>query len=173
MLRRVGSPPRIMMFNFAPWGKGEGRLKAKSEAIVICEQGVPVDRAARSSAACPFAAPLAYLRSFMLDRLPLSRAEGNRPAAPALWRGAAVLEIPGVWRALSGWNIETGMSFGLFYWLQRGRMWTIWCLPARLSSEAKVSWSEIGYQFVNGGMCVLVIYDRMTPNAVQEEFTML
>lgn len=71
-------------------------MKAKSEAIVICEQGVPVDRAARSSAACPFAAPLAYLRSFMLDRLPLSRAEGNRPAAPALWRGAAVLERPGV-----------------------------------------------------------------------------
>lgn len=50
----------------------------------------------------------------MLDRLPLSRAEGNRPAAPALWRGAAVLEIPGVRCALSGWNIETGMSFGFF-----------------------------------------------------------
>lgn len=54
---------------------------------------------------------------------PLSRAEGIRTGAPALWRGAAVLEIPGVWCSLAGSNIGKGTSCGLLYWLHGGRMW--------------------------------------------------
>lgn len=39
------------------------------------------------------------------------------------------------------------------------------------SSETKVSRTQIGYHFVNGGVYVPMIYDHMTPISVQEEFT--
>lgn len=51
----------------------------------------------------------------------------------------------------------------------------ITCLPGLLStsSEAKVSWTQIGYHFVNGGVYVPVIYGLMTCIEVQAEFTKL
>lgn len=161
---------RIMMLRFTPWDRERG----KSEAIVISEQGVPVDGAARSWAACPFVAPLAYLRSFMPDRLPPSQAEGIRPGAPGLRRGAAVHETPASYACslrISRQEGDGGIPFLLIAPCLNVK--NIWCLPVLPSSEAKVSWSEIGYRFVNGGVCVPVIYDHMTPIAVQEEFTML
>lgn len=47
----------------------------------------------------------------------------------------------------------------------------ILCLPVLCSSETKVSRTQIGYHFVNGGVYVPMIYDHMTPISVQEEFT--
>lgn len=47
----------------------------------------------------------------------------------------------------------------------------ILCLPVLGSSETKVSRTQIGYHFVNGGVYVPMIYDHMTPISVQEEFT--
>lgn len=122
-------------------------------------------------AACPFAAPLAFLRSFMPDRLPPSQAEGIRAGAPGLRLRAAVLEIPVDLHSL---RVFEGKRRALVLLIaSRPNVKNIWCLPVLPSSEAKVSWSEIGYQVVNGGECVPVIYDHMTPIAVQEEFTML
>ena len=40
----------------------------------------------------------------------------------------------------------------------------ILCLPVLPSSVAKVSWTEIGYQFVNGGEYVSMIYGPYDSN---------
>lgn len=173
--RGAESPFRIMMFGIARWLRGERVKEANSEAIVISEQGVPVDRAARSSAACPFAVFLAYLRSFMLKpSSPLNQSKGSKQERPHCGAGQPCSPYPPYDTRSVAEISKRGRAFGIFFFDCRlTECEKTWCLLERRSSEAKVRWFEIGYQFVNGGMCVLVIYDHTTANAVQEEFTTL